>query len=77
MSGTVLNVLRAASSQLSAQLFTSDGLSSILVEAGQSPSQFGLLRFRQRNFGIAQTIPKLANQRKALFGAKSREFVRI
>jgi hypothetical protein len=72
-----LSLLRAASSQLSAQLFLRDGLGSILIEAGQPPGQFGLLGFRQRNIGIAQTVPKLAYQGKPFFGAKPREFVRI
>jgi hypothetical protein len=52
-------------------------LGSILIETGQPPAQFGLLCLRQRNLTIGQTIPKLANQGKTLFGAKPREFVRI
>jgi hypothetical protein len=52
-------------------------LGSILIEAGQPPGQFGLLPFRQRNIVIAQTVPKLANERQTFFGAKSHEFRRI
>jgi len=52
-------------------------LGSILIETGQPPGQFGSLRFRQRNIGIAQAVPKLANQGKTFFWAEPRKFVRI
>jgi hypothetical protein len=44
-------------------------MGSILIEAGQTPGQFGLLCLRQRNLSIGQTIPKLADQGKTFFGA--------
>jgi hypothetical protein len=53
--------LRASPIQLSAQSFPRESLGSILVETGQPPGQFSLLRFRQRYLGIAQTVPKLSN----------------
>jgi hypothetical protein len=36
-----------------------------------------LLCLRQRNVGIAQTVPKLANQGKTLLGAKPLECLKI
>src|SRR5215470_14879958 len=62
-------------SQFSPQLFPADGFGTVAVEVGQPSRQFGLLRCCQRDVAVAEAIPQLANEREALLGAETRDFV--